>query len=875
MSPVKLLLAKIVSCIILVAAVAVPMVVHGTLNDELKALKPKDFKRLYADSWRAVGGNIIIEGNAYLPVSTMEVYADKIVVNMDNQDFEAVGNVRIFRWQDGSAAVSLKRLAELEKEANMLVRNVSSSLSRLGERTYTAEFSFKSDQIYADRITGNLATGYFSMVNPSIRYTTFTCKASYGERASNGEITLHDAEISSCNYLESDNAHYSIAASEVKLTPPENPFYEIEHAEFKPGDMSVLLFNGMVKIYGVPVLWLPAFFKPRDEHLGLAGMQFGRESDWGFYINLYRTIYFHDAPEITGKLHFDWYEKRGFGYGIDGRIVTPESRTDIFVYSIYDRKQYKTDDYFLYRQDIPHSRYDFRVSNITHITPLTDFRGVFDYQSDPYFKRDFFERLYNHDPQPATFFAMEQQFERFSLSGYMSFRVNDFYTTVEKMPQVRMDIPRQEIFNTGIYYQGDFEAAYMRKKWIEFDEPAPKGYSTLKDYDAFRFDMTHFFYYPIANKYFSLVPRIGFKLTTYSHTSDKEVDDKDLKRMFAAAEPQNMGRYRFNNYDSDGGSKVRFAMELGFELSTKLHNTWQDLRSEFFRIDGLRHIIQPYVNYTFIPKPTLNRKHIYFFDDIDRITKQNFFRFGLINRLQTRSGNNVVNLLYMENYWDIHMEEYDGMSALGNVGTILSWRIFKGLSLNTEFLIDISGDGEIKDTYRHGRNAGKTGLALDWLNYWDINLTYSPAKNWKFSVGYNYVRPYDIRSAYSMGSTLTQINSASYFEQYNTETDESFYIRTNFPITPDERTFGSFQFTYDVKMGSIDTFGFGLLRRFHCWQLMATLEFEREYDYSEKGWDMEVNYSVTANLTGLNDAMNNVQNSVLQELNSSIANIKF
>ena len=126
-----------------------------------------------------------------------------------------------------------------------------------------------------------------------------------------------------------------------------------------------------------------------------------------------------------------------------------------------------------------------------------------------------------------------------------------------------------------------------------------------------------------------------------------------------------------------------------------------------------------------------------------------------------------------------------------------------------------------------------------------------------------------------MGSTLTQINSASYFEQYNTETDESFYIRTNFPITPDERTFGSFQFTYDVKMGSIDTFGFGLLRRFHCWQLMATLEFEREYDYSEKGWDMEVNYSVTANLTGLNDAMNNVQNSVLQELNSSIANIKF
>jgi hypothetical protein len=49
-----------------------------------------------------------------------------------------------------------------------------------------------------------------------------------------------------------------------------------------------------------------------------------------------------------------------------------------------------------------------------------------------------------------------------------------------------------------------------------------------------------------------------------------------------------------------------------------------------------------------------------------------------------------------------------------------------------------------------------------------------------------------------MGSTLTQINSASYFQQFNDNVDEEFYLRMEMPLTPDERTFGSFNFTYDV-----------------------------------------------------------------------------
>ena len=286
--------------------------------------------------------------------------------------------------------------------------------------------------------------------------------------------------------------------------------------------------------------------------------------------------------------------------------------------------------------------------------------------------------------------------------------------------------------------------------------------------------------------------------------------------------------------------------------------------------------MQPYVNYTFIPKPTLKRERIYCFDDIDRLTKQNFFRLGVINRLQTRSGNSVKNLLTMENYMDIHLEkddEFEDHGAFGTFGTTLTMEIFKGLTLDADILLDFSGENEVADTIRHGRNVGKVGLAQDWINMLNLSLTYAPAKNWKFTVGYTDVRPYSYRSVYSMGSTLTKIDAGSYFNQFNDETDEIFFLRVNMPLTPDHRTLGSFEFIYDIPEGSIDKIGFGVVRQFHCWQLTASVSLDREYNDGQ--WEWEPEYSVSANLTGLNEALDNTQNRVLRDVNASLSSIKF
>ncbi|MBE6363141.1 MAG: hypothetical protein E7054_05750 [Lentisphaerae bacterium] len=840
-------------------------------NDELKNLSEDDFKYLRGDSWQVVGNNVILTGRVHLPLGNTEIFADKAIINLGSRDFEAIGNVRVFCWTDISGASTLQRIAELEKSPSILIKDVSVSQDIMGNRVYSVKASTQTDAITADRVCGNWDSGYFRFDNVIFTYNSFICRGRVAEHLPSGETIITDGEFSACNYLVSNNAHYSVAASKIKLLPHPQKFYGLEHADFDKGDRTVVMVNGFAKIYGLPVLWLPVFWKPKDENLGLLNITWGSDGDWGYYLNLAKRFKFNEYPAVKLKLLTDLYEKRGVGYGGKVTISAEKSHTEFFGYGLRDKDRYETDDYDNYRLDVPKNRYDFRLTNLTHITPKLDFRGVFEASSDPYFVRDFFTSRFNNDPQPATYAALEQQFDRFSTALYMRFQVNDFYTTVERFPEIRFDAPRQEIFNTGLYYQSDMSAVNLRMKWVEFDS-YPEGFSRLHDYDAFRFDMTHFLYYPIKTDYFNFVPRAGIRLTTYSKTSKERVTEDDLMTMIRASRPQSMGRYFFRNYDDDGGAKARVAAEGGFELSTKIHNTWQNVRNTFLQLDGLRHIMQPYLNYTYISNPNISRDHLYFFDEVDRLDEQNFFRFGLINRLQTRNGSGISDFLTMENFWDLHVQKKDGLSRLGNIGTLLRWKIFKGLSMHTRFLMDISGDGEVQDTYRRGRNAGKTGLALKWLNQWSFGITYEPAPDWKFSFSYNYLKPYASRGAYSMGSTLTQINATSYMQRLYDEHDETFNIGMDFPITPDRRTMGFFRLCYDVEMGSIDEANLTVLRKFHCWQLIASAGVER--DHADKDWDF--NYSVQANLTGLNSRMNNVQNQVLRGLeNAAMSGVKF
>jgi len=99
-------------------------------------------------------------------------------------------------------------------------------------------------------------------------------------------------------------------------------------------------------------------------------------------------------------------------------------------------------------------RYDIKFANMTHLTPNLDFRGQVELLSDFNVLRDFFPERYNESVEPPTYVALEHQTERTVESLYANVKVNRFFTTVEHLPELKFEMPRQELFG-NLYFQGE------------------------------------------------------------------------------------------------------------------------------------------------------------------------------------------------------------------------------------------------------------------------------------------------------------------------------------------------------------------------------------------------------------------------------------
>jgi LPS-assembly protein len=106
--------------------------------------------------------------------------------------------------------------------------------------------------------------------------------------------------------------------------------------------------------------------------------------------------------------------------------------------------------------------------------------------------------------------------------------------------------------------------------------------------------------------------------------------------------------------------------------------------THFFQVDGLRHIVEPSVNYVFVPTPTHRPFEVPQYDfelpslrllpleypdynSIDSIDSQNAFRFGLRNRFQTKREGKIENMLFNETFVDWRLDPNSGQARFSDV----------------------------------------------------------------------------------------------------------------------------------------------------------------------------------------------------------------
>jgi len=835
------------------------------------ALKESTGADVRADEFDFVGDNMIAKKNVFVRKGDLILYSDMLIVNNTTKNVELSGNVKFYTLITSREEMEYWELEALQKNPYAKLKVVGTVLTPSGRQMLVVDVIMQELSWSGNRAAGNLKNGIFQFGKFVSKFGNWYALGDNGVRFGNGKFVMDDATITPCqSIVEGNTPVFSLESARLVAFPPAGssiPGKERAKVTAKGSNLDDYHFWGysnVLYIGAIPVLWLPVVYKPPRGDMGKWGINVGSNTDWGFYVqttNYWDIIQDEDVSLGTTNM-IDYYGRRGWAFGNQTELYTKDTKTEFFVYGQMDQyHNMQVPDNSRFGQ-LNSFRYALQLKNISNITDRMAFRGNLAKLSDMYYLYDFFNDIAAIDPQPATYGSLNYQFDPASVNLLIRPRINNFFSVVESLPRLDITVPRQELFE-NIYFQSETSIGYYNMKWRDFSISRSEAYPGLAndgptDYGTFRFDTVNFLYYPLKLDWLNVLPRAGLRMTAYGNSSSADVSTLDLNAMIAADAPEGTYSDPIKNYNSDGGGKFRIIPEFGIQFDTKISRSWDDVKNAYFDFNGLRHVMQPYVNYTFINTPTVSREQLYFFDDVDRIDAQNWVRLGLENHLQTRRGSwgnsQVYTWASMENYVDLifNNREFcgDGWKNLGGLGTLLNIKPSENLTFDMQFLIEGSKIGGSTDLMK---SIDKASFIVDW----DF------AENWGISCNYYYGNERLSEGVYSMGSNLSTIQAGSVFLR---NFSASNYVNTNLDFQINERTAGKISIQYDFDQKLMPSLNLSLIRSLPCGlEFMAALGISTQNNTSGEGTQLKQSLSFSLGFTPSSDYIISPRENLLPE----------
>ncbi|MEM7672764.1 MAG: LPS assembly protein LptD, partial [Verrucomicrobiota bacterium] len=277
------------------------------------------------------------------------------------------------------------------------------------------------------------------------------------------------------------------------------------------------------------------------------------------------------------------------------------------------------------------------------------------YLDDSDVLRDFRRDLFRNTQDPDSYASLAWTTDPFYLSLTARPRINNFQSVVERLPELRVDLPWIPFFETDTYQSGHFSAARLR--WdpeVIGGAPStlapliPPGNNTL--WEQSRLDLAYGLQHPIKFENGTTVtPLASVRALTYE-------------------------TQRFDGINES--SQERVLGEIGADLKTTFTGTW-DLQNEFWNIKGFRHLFRPVAGYRYRSGDRLSDADIYPIDRLfgsvhiptldlldsratDTLDEMHLVRLGVENTLLTRTSNQGVRSLATFNtYYDFYLDSGD------------------------------------------------------------------------------------------------------------------------------------------------------------------------------------------------------------------------
>lgn len=469
---------------------------------------------------------------------------------------------------------------------------------------------FENVVVKADRVTGNPETGdlhiegdiVFERGNvlwqgSELDYNYITQKGLFGPSA----LYFEPAFLSVDHVERVSTNEYLLRGATFTTCPKNSPHVHARAKEARLIDEKYIKARDVVFYVGkVPVFYVPYWRHKLRE--GIFTFRMGAGSEWGAYALTKATLPVTENLDYITDINL--YSKRGVGIGQGFSWDYPQAVGGFAAFYLKDEEPNERFDF----PEIGEERYRFKLEHLQNFTDTHYLNTKWNYLSDPAILDEFFKSEYRNNAQPENYASWVYGNRFVGTEAFANYRVNDFYDNVDRA-EYSADLYRTRVGNTPFYLQSENAIAHLERVYAD---------TNLVDtaYDAVRIDSANTLYLPQRYGFLNLVPRVGYRATYYSKTV---ADGEELRQIPGAG------------------------IEASFQATKILSE-----RERWYG-KGLRHKIEPYVDYIY-EESSVSTNRLLQFDDVDGLTDEEKAKVGLRNVLQTRRDGRLARFIDLDLY---------------------------------------------------------------------------------------------------------------------------------------------------------------------------------------------------------------------------------
>jgi LPS-assembly protein len=508
-----------------------------------------------------------------------------------------------------------------------------------------------AEEIIYNIKTGQLTTSQLKSALEPVYYTSDNVVRP--EEGTDGPITMLDSTFTT---HDSANPNFRVKVKKLEVYP----------------DDKIVMHGARLYVGETPLFWFPYFVQPMNDELGYYFTP-GWNSAWGgFLLNRYG---FMIGEDTLAKVNFDLRTERGFAGGLELRDQQFKDNENIGGLNLYYAADSNPELSFNGRKrrngSVDSNRYRANLQHRVYFPGSEDETFYLDFDinklSDAFFYEDFFPSEFRVDPKPDNLINLSKLFDQGEISLTGRFQLNEFFQTDTRTPELAIDIIRTPLGDTGFYYDGMTSYGIINE---ELDDASildgmvdPSGFNRFHSYHEFLFPTQ-------LGGILNVVPRAGAGYTNYSSFDIPGLDSLD-----------------------------RTTTHAGIDLSFKMSKRSPNIVNRALGLNGLLHVVRPYMNYSFVSTDDLNGRFspidrftpttrlrpidMPLFTSIDDIRDWQILRSGISNRWITKRNGASYEWLAVDNYFDTYIEDPEFNRDFSNFFTDVEWRPLPWLSTST------------------------------------------------------------------------------------------------------------------------------------------------------------------------------------------------